>query len=175
MTVKELSEYLRLDRMTIYKMLKDGSIPASRIGHQWRFFRDDIDVWIRSLRTGQRTALLVVGGDPKVGLLFEEDLPSDTYEVVVVPTGDEAMALVSNRDFDMVFLDLKKATLQVFKQIRAKDGAVPVIVSITTPDSKLMDQAMEVGSFTMVKKPKSKADLESILNTLPVRSGASSN
>ena len=35
MTVKELSEYLKLDKMTIYKMLKEETIPASRIGHQW--------------------------------------------------------------------------------------------------------------------------------------------
>ncbi len=48
MTVKELSDYLKLDRMTIYKMLKEETIPASRIGHQWRFFREDIDAWIRS-------------------------------------------------------------------------------------------------------------------------------
>ena len=52
MTVKELSDYLRLDRMTIYKMLKLGELPASRIAHQWRFFRVDIDAWIRSKRVG---------------------------------------------------------------------------------------------------------------------------
>ena len=48
MTTKELSEYLQLDRMTIYKLLKSGDIPANRVGHQWRFFRCDIDDWIRS-------------------------------------------------------------------------------------------------------------------------------
>ena len=48
MTIKELSEYLQLDRMTIYKLLKSGDIPANRVGHQWRFFRSDIDDWIRS-------------------------------------------------------------------------------------------------------------------------------
>ena len=52
MTVNELSEYLKLDRMTIYKMLKEEKIPASRIGHQWRFFREDIDAWIRSKKVG---------------------------------------------------------------------------------------------------------------------------
>lgn len=52
MTVAELSEYLKLDRMTIYKMLREKRIPASRIGHQWRFFREDIDKWIRSNSTG---------------------------------------------------------------------------------------------------------------------------
>ena len=48
MTTKELSEYLQLDPMTIYKLLKSGDIPANRVGHQWRFFRSDIDDWIRS-------------------------------------------------------------------------------------------------------------------------------
>ena len=48
MTTKELSKYLQLDRMTIYKLLKSGDIPANRVGHQWRFFRSDIDDWIRS-------------------------------------------------------------------------------------------------------------------------------
>ena len=48
MTTKELAEYLQLDRMTIYKLLKSGDIPANRVGHQWRFFRSDIDSWIRS-------------------------------------------------------------------------------------------------------------------------------
>ena len=48
LTTKELTEYLQLDRMTIYKLLKSGDIPANRVGHQWRFFRSDIDDWIRS-------------------------------------------------------------------------------------------------------------------------------
>jgi len=52
MTVRELAEYIKLDRMTIYKMLKEQSIPASKIGHQWRFFREDIDKWIRSQHIG---------------------------------------------------------------------------------------------------------------------------
>ena len=52
LTVNELSQYLKLDRMTIYKMLKEGKIPAARIGHQWRFFREDIDAWIRSKSVG---------------------------------------------------------------------------------------------------------------------------
>ena len=32
MTTKELSEYLQLDRMTIFKLLKSGDIPAKRWG-----------------------------------------------------------------------------------------------------------------------------------------------
>ena len=55
MTTKELSEYLQLDRMTIYKLLKSGDIPANRVGHQWRFFRSYIDDWIRSKQVRPRS------------------------------------------------------------------------------------------------------------------------
>ena len=52
MTVQDLSDYLKIERMTIYKMLKEGTIPAMRIGHQWRFFREEIDNWLRSNMVG---------------------------------------------------------------------------------------------------------------------------
>ena len=52
MTVKQLTAYLQLDRMTIYKMLKEGFPPAMRIGHQWRFFQADVDAWLRSRSIG---------------------------------------------------------------------------------------------------------------------------
>ncbi len=52
MNVKDLSDYLRLDRMTIYKMLKAKELPAMRIGHRWRFFLADIDAWLRSKLVG---------------------------------------------------------------------------------------------------------------------------
>ena len=48
MTVRELSQYLKLDKITIYKMVKEKRMPASRIGSQWRFFKEDIDAWVRS-------------------------------------------------------------------------------------------------------------------------------
>ena len=50
MAVKGPSEYLKLDRMTICRMLKEGKIPASRKGLQRRFILEDIDTWIRSKR-----------------------------------------------------------------------------------------------------------------------------
>ena len=58
MTTKELAEYLQLDRMTIYKLLKSGDIPANRVGHQLRFFRSDIDEWIRSKKVDPSTIQL---------------------------------------------------------------------------------------------------------------------
>ncbi len=171
MTVKELSDYLRLDRMTIYKMLKEGNLPASRIGHQWRFFRDDIDEWIRSLRPGHKKAVLLVNDDPAVCQLIGTELPSDNFDVVVASDGEEALKLTSERQFDLVFLELRSPTIDVFKHIRESNSAVPVVVVAGQPDGRLVDQAMAIGTFTLVKKPTTGADVKRILAAVPLKAG----
>ncbi|MDO8602558.1 MAG: helix-turn-helix domain-containing protein [Candidatus Omnitrophota bacterium] len=46
MTVKEIAEYLGVHPMTIYKYVKDGKIPAFKIGTSWRIRRDSIKKWM---------------------------------------------------------------------------------------------------------------------------------
>jgi excisionase family DNA binding protein len=45
MTVKELSEYLRVHPSTVYKLLRREELPAFRIGSDWRFNAELIDRW----------------------------------------------------------------------------------------------------------------------------------
>jgi excisionase family DNA binding protein len=47
MTTKEVAEYLRLAEATVYKLARDGNIPAMKLGRAWRFKRDLIDEWFR--------------------------------------------------------------------------------------------------------------------------------
>jgi excisionase family DNA binding protein len=47
MTVGELAQYLRCHSSTIYKLLKKGSIPAFKVGSDWRFNPQAIDEWWR--------------------------------------------------------------------------------------------------------------------------------
>jgi excisionase family DNA binding protein len=53
MTVEELSQYLHIHRSTVYRLLKRGEIPAFRIGSDWRFNIETIDVWRSQLETKQ--------------------------------------------------------------------------------------------------------------------------
>ena len=167
MTVRELSDYLRLDRMTIYKMLKDGSIPASRIGHQWRFFQDDIDEWIRSLRIGPKTNILLVTGDASTVTLFQAGVEDDTYIPAIATGTDEAVSLVSAGDFDLVMLELSSSTEDCFRRLRDIDETVPVIIFPGDKNTELVQKAMDVGTFTLVKKPGTADDVHSILAALP--------
>ena len=45
LTVNELSEYLRVHRSTIYRLLKRGQLPGFKIGSDWRFNVEAIDEW----------------------------------------------------------------------------------------------------------------------------------
>ena len=46
MTLREVAKYLGLHVMTVYKLTREGRVPAAKIGGQWRFKRDILDEWL---------------------------------------------------------------------------------------------------------------------------------
>jgi len=51
MTLEEVSRYLHVHRSTVYRLVKRGEIPAFRIGSDWRFNIETIDLWRSELET----------------------------------------------------------------------------------------------------------------------------
>lgn len=48
MTLREVAKYLGLHIMTVYKLTREGRVPAAKIGGQWRFKRDVLDGWLEA-------------------------------------------------------------------------------------------------------------------------------
>ena len=46
LTLDELSEYLKVSKSTLYKLVQAGRVPGSKIGKHWRFRKETIDRWI---------------------------------------------------------------------------------------------------------------------------------
>lgn len=46
MTLEEVSRYLRINKSTVYRMARDGTLPAWKLGNVWRFKKDTIERWI---------------------------------------------------------------------------------------------------------------------------------
>jgi excisionase family DNA binding protein len=61
LTVRELSEYLRVHPTTVYRLLRARQLPGFRVGSEWRFSIDMIDRW----RSGEEQASVEVGGRRK--------------------------------------------------------------------------------------------------------------
>jgi len=43
LTIDELAGYIKMSRTKLFGMARHGEIPASKIGTQWRFDREEID------------------------------------------------------------------------------------------------------------------------------------
>ncbi len=48
MTLNEVAKYLNIHVMTLYKLTREGRVPAAKIGGQWRFKRDVLDEWLEA-------------------------------------------------------------------------------------------------------------------------------
>jgi PTS system nitrogen regulatory IIA component len=46
LTIEEVADFLRLSKDTVYRMVQSGKIPASKVGTQWRFRRDEVESWL---------------------------------------------------------------------------------------------------------------------------------
>ena len=51
MTLQEVAAYLRVHTSTVYRLLKEGKLPAFKFGSDWRFNRENIDAWVKKQQT----------------------------------------------------------------------------------------------------------------------------
>lgn len=46
LTLQELAVYLKIPESSLYKIVREGKVPAQKVGKHWRFSRSAIDAWI---------------------------------------------------------------------------------------------------------------------------------
>lgn len=174
LTVAEVSEYLKLPEETVYKYARAGRMPASKVGRYWRFERAKIDDWVnQNSNQGRRLfRVLVVDDDPSVRGLLSRWLMEAGCDVMAVAGGDEAIQMVRVQVFDLLLLDLMMPrpngveTLSVVRGIRPE---LEVVLVTSYFDGKMMDEALEHGALTVLKKPVDRAALEALLSAHAVK------
>jgi len=60
LTIEELAAYLKIPKSTLYKLVREGKIPAQKVGRHWRFRKPAIDAWLDKERSE-----MVVPGEGK--------------------------------------------------------------------------------------------------------------
>ena len=168
MTVEEVANYLRVTKKTIHRLLQRHVIPAMKVGRQWRFDKASIDVWLQKNSVGTEAKILVVDDDETICSLFEDTLEEAGYTVTTVSESSKGLELVKNRDYDLVFLDLKMPGMDgagLFGQIRLAKPDLPVTIITGYPNSDLMERALTYGPFGVMSKPFSGSDILTAVNT----------
>lgn len=61
LTSRQVQEILKVDRITVYRMLQDGRLKGVKIGQQWRFPQSEVERLISG--GGEETEMAATGGD----------------------------------------------------------------------------------------------------------------
>lgn len=168
LTVEEVAQYLRVTTKTIYRLLKKGTIPTSKVGHLWRFDKGTIDTWLKENASPSKVSILVVDDEEPIRSLFEDVLMSLGHKVMTAESSARGLALVKSHDFDLVFLDLKMPDIdgaELFGRIKAVKPDQLVTIITAYPDSEIMARAIEQGPIGVMKKPFTVADIKSAIET----------
>jgi len=167
MTLEEVAAYLRVTKKTIYKLLRKGDIPAAKVGRSWRFEKTTIDKWLREKWVGAKANILVIDDEEIIRSLFKDTLEELGHRVMAAETGSKGLELVQQRDFDLVFLDLKMPGMdgaELFRRIKAIKPRLPVTIITGYPDSDMMARALAQGPFGVMSKPFGESDVATAVN-----------
>ena len=168
MTLQELASYLRVTTKTIYRLLEAQSIPAKKVGRQWRFDKDSIDTWLSQESEKKAAKILVIDDDEEICSLFEDTLEESGHTVTAVHESSKGLELVKTKDYDLVFLDLKMPVMdgaELFQQIRLAKPNLPVTIITGYPDSDLMMKALTHGPLGVMSKPFRGSDILAAVDT----------
>ncbi len=144
LTVKEATNYLKVSRRTLYRLLKARKIPALRLGRQWRFRRKDLDGWLENKKVKPRSGrVLVLDDEPQICGFISETLEKVGYNVDSTDNGEEAFQLLQRGDYDLVFVDIELAGisgLQFISKTRRRHSEIKVVAMT---DCASLEEAVE--------------------------------
>ena len=116
LTTKEVIDILKVDRTTIYRMLKDGRLTGVKIGREWRFYRGEVEALISGQPlAGQHEYKTAFENAPQNKLVFPlpcvqmiQDVFAELAEVGVITTastGDPLTEISSSSGFCNLILN----------------------------------------------------------------------
>ena len=162
LTTKEIAMYLKVRPETVLRKVKEGAIPAVRVGGRFRFDKQQINEWLHSSSTSKKR-ILVIDDEAIERHLFKDTLDSSKYRITTVRSSTEALRLAGSRSFDLIFIDLKMSGVdgaETFRRIRQVDSTVPVVVITGYINSDFMERALEQGPFGIMRKPLNSSDIQ---------------
>ncbi len=183
--IKQVARYLQMNKMTVYKLARDGRIPAFKVASEWRFRKDLIDEWLMNqlkrkpkvegfgngvlLKSGK--TVLVVDDDRIIRDFFARSLSE--FEVFTAASGHEALDIIKKNRPDLVLLDIQMPGIdgiETLKQIKQIDKSIVVIMlsAYGTLDTNI--EAAHLGAYTSIAKPFDLGDMKSVIKNAMVNS-----
>ena len=165
LTTEEVLEYLQVNLRTVYRLIKTKSIPAVRVGRQWRFKRQDIDAWLAGRAAAGHTPaaqnarrrLLLVDDDEGTRVLLAKMLERD-YDVETAVDGTGALDALrrAGSRYDLMISDLNMPGMDgiaLIREVKAISPTLPIIIITGYSSEKSAIDAVNLRVAGYLTKP----------------------
>lgn len=181
LTTGEVQTYLQVNLRTVYRLIQTGTIPAVRVGRQWRFRKADIDEWLARERTGpapvpasapvampvaelpgvvsreaRRPRVLVVDDEASIRDLLAKTLALAEYDVDTAQDGRDALDALRSRPYDLLVTDLKMPGLDgmgLIRETRRLSPQLPIVVITAHSTEATAIDSVNLGVNGYLTKP----------------------
>ena len=68
MTLEEVGQFLKVGEQTVYNLTREGTLPARKVGREWRYLKSEVLEFMKSTRESQAGVVQIdgFGGEYKV-------------------------------------------------------------------------------------------------------------
>lgn len=161
MTAPELAKYLKVELRTVYLYIKDGQLPAIRMGGRWRFRKEDIDRWLLDrapshAQTRQQPRILVVDDDETFRELLNDFFQTKGYLFRGAESGKAALAMMGDLTFDLLLVDLQMpgmGGIEFIRQAKRLRPDIRILVLTAYGDKESAIEALRLGVTNYLEKP----------------------
>jgi len=166
--IRRHQEGVRVILMTAYsiKALKEAALDEGAIAYLSKPL--DLEKVIDLIDEVKETAILVVEDDEPTAELLSTNLKEQGYRVTIVKSSHDALELVEQIRFDLVFLDVNLPSINGLELYLAIKKITPSTVAIMISGmekefEQIAKEAVRRNAYTIVKKP---LDIDHILGLL---------
>jgi excisionase family DNA binding protein len=183
MDIQQVAEYLQMNKMTVYKLARQGTIPAFKVASEWRFKKELIEQWLMNQLKGKPDleklgAEMKLSHDKTVLVVDDEDVIRDFfsralkgYKVLTASSGEEALSIIRKDRPDLVLLDIKMpgiGGIETLKKIKEIDGNIPVVMLSAFATLENSIAAARLGAYASIAKPFDLEEMKSIIKVAMV-------
>ena len=100
--------------------------------------------------------ILVVDDDAIVVKSCKRILEAEGFEVITVPSADDALATVKKYDFDLLLIDVKmpkRDGMYLMREVKKDLPEIPIIVMSGYPTPETVADVLKLGATQFIPKP----------------------
>ena len=104
----------------------------------------------------EKKKILIIDDEESIRFTFESFLTDEGHEVTTAKDYDEAVVVLGNTDFDLIFADIilgAKTGIDVIREVRRRNLNCIVIMITGDPNLETASEALRLGAFDYIPKP----------------------